>query len=278
MREMSIKEIQDISLEILKYIDVFCKEHGIRYFLDSGTLLGAARHKGFIPWDDDMDIRLPRPDYERFVKEFVDTRQYKLYAPQRGNSYLSYARVCEMQKTLFRPRLPWTFEAPGVGVDVLPLDGTTDSLVEYENISKQMNRELRRLVEERDSLVYTPHFRKTFLGFLRDCGHYLINKMYRLNFRYFTKNTFRKIERLRTKYRYEDEKFCFGACLRMSLKGRWLHEWFSDVVYLDFCDGKFPVPIGYDQRLTAEYGDWRTPPPDTERLTHEKNQTMWWRD
>ena len=72
MTEMTIEEIQKVSLEILRHIDSFCREHNIQYFLDSGTLIGAARHKGFIPWDDDMDIRMPRPDYERFISEFVD--------------------------------------------------------------------------------------------------------------------------------------------------------------------------------------------------------------
>ncbi len=63
-----IKELQKIELEILLNIDRFCKEHGIQYFLGEGTLLGAIRHNGFIPWDDDVDILMPRKDYDRFLQ------------------------------------------------------------------------------------------------------------------------------------------------------------------------------------------------------------------
>ena len=63
-----LRRLQLVELDILRDIDKVCREHGIRYFLDSGTLLGAVRHGGFIPWDDDVDLGMPRHDYERFLE------------------------------------------------------------------------------------------------------------------------------------------------------------------------------------------------------------------
>ena len=70
MVQLSKPQIHSVLLEILKVVDKFCKEKGLRYSIAYGTLLGAVRHKGFIPWDDDIDILMPRPDFERFVSEF----------------------------------------------------------------------------------------------------------------------------------------------------------------------------------------------------------------
>ena len=67
-RSISIEEIKKIETDILDEVVAFCNQNGLRYFLAYGTLLGAVRHKGFIPWDDDIDIHMPRPDYERFLK------------------------------------------------------------------------------------------------------------------------------------------------------------------------------------------------------------------
>ena len=278
MRPMTIEEIQGIDLEILKHIDSFCKEHGIMYFLDSGTLIGAARHKGFIPWDDDMDIRMPRPDYERFISEYKDSDDYKLYAPDRKNCFLSYGRVCEMKRTFFGQKLPWTLESPGVGVDVFPLDGAPDTIDEFDRMSKEMNKRIAGLFRARYYVNYHVRFRHDLLGLMKDCVHFIIDSFRRINVHKRIVRLQAGIESLRKQNVYELSEYCFTGILKMTRRGRWLRKWFSEAAYLDFCGEKFPVPVGYVERLAAEYGDWRTLPPESERGGHACNQNMYWRD
>ena len=84
MKELTLQEIQAISLEILKVFDAFCRENGIRYFLSNGTLLGAVRYKKFIPWDDDIDVLVPREDYDRLIRIFRDDDRYRLFACEKN--------------------------------------------------------------------------------------------------------------------------------------------------------------------------------------------------
>ena len=99
MKEMTLREVQLFGLEILKDVHHFCTLNGIRYSLAYGTLLGAIRHKGFIPWDDDIDIVMPRPDYEKFCKTFKSDAGYDIFSPVEGDCYLGYARVCDLKRT-----------------------------------------------------------------------------------------------------------------------------------------------------------------------------------
>ena len=97
MKELTLKDLQRIGLQIMKEIDKWCLEHNVSYSLCGGSLIGAIRHKGFIPWDDDIDIVMPRPEYERFVREFRHP-DLVCVAPELQNSYLTFARVCDIKK------------------------------------------------------------------------------------------------------------------------------------------------------------------------------------
>jgi lipopolysaccharide cholinephosphotransferase len=118
------REIQQCLLGILKAIDQVCREHHLRYYMVAGTMLGAIRHKGFIPWDDDADIAMPRPDYEEFLAHANEwlPKRYELVSPGKPENYpYIFARVQDSETT-YVPRRSFSFVG-GIPVDVFPLDG-----------------------------------------------------------------------------------------------------------------------------------------------------------
>ena len=122
------KEMQQYILNILLAIDKVCKEHNLRYYLLAGTMLGAVRHKGFIPWDDDADVALPREDYNILVKhanEWLPER-YELVSGLQDPMYpYQFARIQD-KETTYILRRKFNFVG-GLPVDVFPLDGMTEN-------------------------------------------------------------------------------------------------------------------------------------------------------
>jgi len=131
MRILTLSEIQTRSLAILQIVHNFCEKHGIKYSLAYGTLIGAVRHQGFIPWDDDIDIIMPRPDYERFVSMF-NAPGLGLLCEKDRKYYLNYCRVFDKVRTGCKTRLPvGKNDTGGVWIDVFPADGVSDDFDEF---------------------------------------------------------------------------------------------------------------------------------------------------
>ncbi len=101
MKELLSDELKRIQLDILRNVHKFCLEHNINYSLAYGTLLGAVRHKGFIPWDDDIDIMMLRNDYDRFIKEYPESDEYGLCCFEKDTNYpYSFAKVQDKKTSL----------------------------------------------------------------------------------------------------------------------------------------------------------------------------------
>ena len=136
----NVKRMQKTTFQILKYFASFCEEHKLRYFLACGTLLGAVRHKGFIPWDDDVDVYMPRKDYMSFlhlVGSSFDSR-YILISPYNSERYIhNYAKIYDSQTVLIEYPDTIRFEI-GVYIDIFPVDGLPDSSKESNRFFKEM--------------------------------------------------------------------------------------------------------------------------------------------
>ena len=133
MKEVSLENIKSRSIDILIDIDRVCKENDIKYTLYYGTLLGAIRHKGFIPWDDDIDIGMMREEYEKFIKIYDKNHSdiYELLTSRQKNYFLPYAKVNDISTTSYLDDVELPF---GVSVDIFPID--------YQNNDEQKAKKM----------------------------------------------------------------------------------------------------------------------------------------
>ena len=141
---MTTREVQIVCLDILKDVHEFCVKNNIRYSLSGGTLLGAIRHNGFIPWDDDADIQMPLPDYDRFIKEYKSENGLECFSHEKEggeNVRIRMARVCDMKRTFVdQGPVPWIDKPVGIWIDVLPVFGAPNTLEEYKSFYKKVKK------------------------------------------------------------------------------------------------------------------------------------------
>lgn len=270
---MSLRDIQLVGLDILKDIHLFCLSNDIRYSLYGGTMLGAIRHHGFIPWDDDVDIAMPRADYERFIDKYQSSNGFRLFCPEKSDSWLTYARVCDVERTLVQNDwLPWSPVKTGVWVDVFPLDGAPDTI-------EETNGQLSRLMP----------FWKPLYRFRMIHGSSLFRKK---NFHQFLNYAYAKlidllkrpdIDQIRNQYMAICKEIPFGATghyMNYSFLGYGIREYqsisdFRSIVTVPFEDSSFHCIAGYHEHMTSKYGDYMIPPEGKDRTVHNGYEFFW---
>ncbi len=249
-------EVQEKLLLMLKWFHAFCEEHGLRYFVLGGALLGAVRHKGFIPWDDDIDIGLPRTDYERFkncMKELPQGSRYVLETPLEHKEFgISFCKLFDtsttrIENTRFKP-------LRGLDIDIFPLDGIGNTYAESLKNYKKI------------------HFKKGY-QYIKTCAFRKGRKFYK-NFVIFCarclpfawKRLAKKIDRLCAARPYEE-------CVYIAnLLGKWgkreivERSWMGEPTLYPFEDMQVYGPCDAEKYLTAVYGDYMQLPPEEERV------------
>jgi lipopolysaccharide cholinephosphotransferase len=141
MKLLSLKEIQNADLDILKDVDAFCRSHGIKYAMAYGTLLGAVRHKGFIPWDDDIDLIMRREDYIRFQKEYSSEKYSFISRETTAECWLTFGRVTDTKHSKVIGTIPWHSDklSCGAWVDIFPMDAVPDNKEGFMSIYRILN-------------------------------------------------------------------------------------------------------------------------------------------
>lgn len=155
MKELGITEIKKLALDILKSIALFCDTNQLQYFLAYGTMLGAVRHHGFIPWDDDIDIIMPRPDYEKFLKTYngFNPNYYIASIENDFNYTYTMSKVFDLRTKLKDLTLWKSYPKGGVFVDVFPIDGLPDSPVAQNKLFQ--HQQLLNLIYHSSCMKYT---------------------------------------------------------------------------------------------------------------------------
>ena len=272
MKEMTLHEIQIKSLDILKDVHSFCESNDIKYSLAYGTLIGAVRHKGFIPWDDDIDIIMPRPDFERFCQEFQSSMGYTLYAPEDSKSYLTFARVCDNNQTFVETKFPWCAEPTGVWIDIFPLDGVPSDIDEFavfvKRIRKLMLKELRTRWTK---LMFFSHLRG-----IKEKVFYVIKNIIFWNYS-ISSLVHEHIQQIKVN-KYDDMDYYGQLCVMdYPEKEHNPKDDFRYCVKMLFCDSEFYVMNGYDNFLKRYYGNYMELPPEEERVPPQSEFKFYWK-
>lgn len=259
MKELTLQELKEIEFSILKEFDAFCKENNIRYFLAYGTLLGAIRYKKFIPWDDDVDVLVPREDYNRLLTLFRDSEKYRLYAYEKDSRYLyPFAKICDTETV----KCEFGYDNGvdlGVDIDIFPLDAWDDDLEKAKKEMKYIktNMEYLRLtkLKKPDSANPIKRFVKgiVMLFCKMHGGEYYIKKI------------------INATCKEGQTGNNFVGCKTWCVYGdRGIHraQAFASAVEIEFEGQMFPAPVGYDEYLTDLYGDYLPEPPKEKQKTH----------
>ena len=262
MIEISLDEKKKLLFSMLTEIDSFCEKNGLTYFLVGGTLLGAIRHNGFIPWDDDIDIGMPRKDYNIFCEKFnsktVDVVNYR-----NSPNYIWPAAKAIDNRTILIENGN-TKHSIGVFIDVFPFDTIAG---DYKTAVKKQSRiQFWKQLIELKYLTYNKD-----RAFIKNAVVLLGKLLYLIPNRIILS----KIEKLS---QIDNSKKCSYIC---NFSGAWGKKEIADIS--DFAKtekhtferGQFSIPVGYDKYLSTLYGDYMTPPPVEKRCSHHGNVAYW---
>lgn len=273
MQELNLNELQTIGLKILIDFHNFCSNSDLKYSLAYGTLIGAIRHKGFIPWDDDIDVIMPRPDYERFCKTYKSNK-YKISSYEcDSDCRVTFCRVYDDNLTIVKSFIPWNKKEHGAWIDVFPVDAAEDDYDEFSKRVAHIYKSFKKLQRHRRGIL---HFSSSLNT--KSLFHLLIKKIIYMNGALVT-IYMKKVIKEATKYKFGSTHH-WGLIAFNSYGNRDYHknELFADIIDVDFEHFKFKALVGYDEYLRNIYGDYMQLPPEEDRKPKQTYLHVYWKE
>lgn len=253
MRLLTLQETRDIQLKLLLYFDEWCLEHGINYSLGEGTLIGAVRHKGFIPWDDDIDLLMSREDYNQFVKIYDGEYRLINYHTEKRWRFC-FSRLSD-ESTLVKFTNPKK-NYHGVWISIFPIDNFPNDKNNWDAVMKRIK--LYQWIGRKKDTWWVPE-----VSFVRNLLKFPLHLLLSpFSYNWLAKQQ----ERLMTQFNTSStERKGLLACL-------WDDAWYCDkkafdsYTTLEFEGHSFTAFSGYDIYLRAQYGDYMQLPPVEKRI------------
>jgi len=262
MKALTLEELRRCEIGCLKSIHAFCEENNLKYYLTFGSLLGAIRHRGFIPWDDDIDIIMLRKDYNYFIERYYDERYKIISIENEPKCYTAYAKLIDTDTVLKEAQ--HDFEI-GAFVDIFVLDHLPNNRIKRFLFGNYV--QLRRLLFLLPGADFTKHrpFYKTAIIKLAKmlCN---ADRGAKSNFGWKYPQKYRN--QANTKY-YGLLYKRFPAVPVLDAK------WFEQQVPVEFEGESFYAPCGYDAFLSYCYGDYHKLPPIEQQKTHHYFTCYW---
>lgn len=265
MRELALDEVKSISLEILKEIDDLCRKHGITYFLAYGTLIGAIRHKGFIPWDDDIDIWVPIEHYESLLNVLEKESKYQLLSSLTNQNWPhAFSKLSHSGTKIVNIQENSLNLERGVAVDLFPLHYYSKNTINFTRLrfcskmSYWLYMSRRGICDQRNNVKHKVI--KLVTNILR---------LFNMDELYWKK----RLTKLMFANKDSDYVGFFG-----SLYGkRDIHskELFSKAIRVEFEGASVLIPEKYDDILRNLYGNYMQMPPKEKRVTHHNVKRYW---
>ena len=252
--ELSLQEIKTVTFGILMHFDAFCKQHGLRFFLSNGTLLGAVKYGGFIPWDDDVDVMMPRDDYDRLLALYQDSDAFRLFSSEREPAFrFPFAKLCDMTTRKEEHNIN-NGVALGLDIDIFPLDRCSEHLLQKSTLTRlrmaQIGCVLSKFVDASDK----PLAKRLVIAYCRGRG-----------FAHFHKKLTALVRR---EGRRGDSH---AGCLMWPIYGeREIMDAsvFESDVTVTFEGVSLAAPCGYDTYLRRLYGEYEQDPPLDKQKSH----------
>lgn len=257
MQKKSIERLKDIELELLKELDRVCKKNDLQYTVAYGTAIGAVRHQGYIPWDDDIDVHMKYEDYKKLEEIASEELGEQFYFQSRKNNAQNFTywnrigmkNTTSIDKTLAHIHADW-----GICIDIfplLPLGNTQDEVEKNMKLFRKMMRYSLKylMINTMDGCSFVEKLKKGVHKLISD------SKSVSLMNKYFD---------LLGNMGLDHVKYCVGGndCVVFET------EWFDEVEYVPFEDMKVPIMKGYDAYLKKNYGDYMTLPKEEDRVCH----------
>lgn len=266
MKKIEFEELKRLQLEILKEVDKYCQSNGLKYSLAYGTLIGAIRHKGYIPWDDDIDIIMPRADYELFVRNFNGSnKQFCVISPYTNNKYYApYANVINVD-TLLYESVNHGVEI-GVKIDIFPIDNVPDTLQGQRELFKRVNK-LTRLINiiSSEGKGETNGFKSRLFFIFKSFFMKKISYSRELN------DLAKRSNEENVNSNYVNNIVWCAAKEKGCFKKTDMDEYLD----VEFEGCLFKSIKGYDDFLTAHYGNYMVLPPKEKQVPHHTFDAYW---